>query len=222
MHLSAAALASGDDRFLWDMHWGGDFDLVDYVKGRATFLAEYQAVLGNEFQPFDPHQGNYTLAASGSWRTGVAEFVGVFNHVSRHLGDRPKRFGIAWNVLMARALKDVDVDGTILGVGADAGYVTHRAFVDYAWIAALDLRAYRQVSARIGWYARLHGETFGVNEGVAQRQGQQGGNIEAGVRISGGSALMELFAGYAKVIDADPIGRQPGRWGFVGFRLLNN
>ena len=77
-HLSAAGLGSDDHaRFMWDTHWGGDFDLVDYVNGRLSFLVDYQAVLGNEFRPFDPNQGNYTLEVSGSVRLGRTELVGV-------------------------------------------------------------------------------------------------------------------------------------------------
>ena len=66
--LSMAALSGGDQRFSWDAHFGGDVDLVDYVVGRANVLIDYEAVLGSEFRPFDPNQGNYTLEASGSAR----------------------------------------------------------------------------------------------------------------------------------------------------------
>jgi len=59
-HLSADALASGDERFSWQTHFGGDLDLVDYVAGRVNVLADYEAVLGREFRRFDPNQGNYT------------------------------------------------------------------------------------------------------------------------------------------------------------------
>src|SRR5215510_10556631 len=67
-HMSAAGLSSEDPRFSWDTHWGGDFDFVDYVKGRFAFLADYEAVLGKENRLFDPNQGNYTLEVSGSAR----------------------------------------------------------------------------------------------------------------------------------------------------------
>jgi hypothetical protein len=222
-HLSAAALAHEDQRFSWDTHWGGDLDLVDYVKGRLTFLADYQAVLGDEFQPFDPNQGNYTLAVSGSVRPADAtEVVFVFNHVSRHLGDRPKRFGIAWNVLGTRLLRDVRVGGTTFGVQAEAGYVTQRAHVDYRWTAGLDLRVFRQTSPRVAWFGRLHGEWVGVSEDRVGRKGQQGGNGEAGVRVGGPGGVIELFVGYAKVIDADPLDRQPAQWAFAGFRVLDD
>ena len=94
---------------MWDTHWGADFDLVDYVKGRVSFLVDYQAVLGNEFRPFDPNQGNYMLEFSGSRRLGRTELVGAFHHVSRHLSDRPKRQAIAMNVLEGRVLRRFDV-----------------------------------------------------------------------------------------------------------------
>ena len=35
------------------------------MHGRATFLAIYQALLGSEFRPFDPYQGNYIHTNAG-------------------------------------------------------------------------------------------------------------------------------------------------------------
>jgi hypothetical protein len=32
---------------------------------------------------------------------------------------------------------------------------------------------------------------------------------------------LELFAGYERVVDADPLDRQPRRWAFGGFRVVN-
>src|SRR6266699_5561377 len=81
-HLSANALSSDDPRFGWQTHFGGDFDLVDYVGGRANILIDYEAVLGNELRLFDPNQGNYTLEASASARAGGTEIAGVLHHVS--------------------------------------------------------------------------------------------------------------------------------------------
>jgi hypothetical protein len=220
-HLSAAALASGDDRFLWDTHWGGDFDLVDYVSGRVTLLADYQAVLGNQFQPFDPNQGNYTLAAASSVRLPTAELVLFFNHVSRHLGDRPKEFGIAWNVIGVRAMKDVTVGSSIISMRLEGGKVTHRAYVDYTWTSGLEVAVRRPVSPRVGWFGRIDGEVYGRTPRVAGRHGAVGGgHAETGVRLAGVSGALELFVGYGRVVDADPIDRQPGHWAYGGFRVL--
>ena len=75
-HLSAAALANSDPRFSWDTHFGGDVDVVDYVKGRTSTLLDYEAILGNEYRAFDPNQGNYTLDLATSYRIGRTKSPG--------------------------------------------------------------------------------------------------------------------------------------------------
>ena len=80
-----------DKRFAWDTFWGGSIDFIDYVNGRIGIVIDYEAVLGREFQLFDPNQGNYTLEASSSARIDDDnEVVALFHHVSRHLSDRTK------------------------------------------------------------------------------------------------------------------------------------
>jgi hypothetical protein len=225
-HLSAAGLGSDDHaRFMWDTHWGGDFDLVDYVKGRLSFLVDYQAVLGNEFRPFDPNQGNYTLEFSGSGRLGKTEFVGAFHHVSRHLSDRPKRQAIAMNVAEARVLRRFDLRAATVDVRANVGRLVQRSYVDYTWIGDLDVIARHPLTPHVGTYGRIFGELYGVTEPddpmLPRRGTQRGGRAEAGVRLSGKGGAMELFAGYERVIDADPFDRQARHWPFAGFRLVN-
>jgi hypothetical protein len=221
-HLAAASLGSGDHtRFMWDTHWGGDFDLVDYVVGRFGFLVDYQAVLGNEFRPFDPNQGNYTLEFSGSGRINGTEIAAVFHHVSRHLGDRPKRGSVAVNVLEARVLRRFDPAGTTVDVKLEGGHALQRAYVDYTWIGSADVTARRGVNGTLSAYGRVYGEFYGTERSIAGRGTQRGGRLEAGVRLRGKGGAMDLFAGYERVIDADPLDRQPRSWPFVGFRLVN-
>ena len=81
-HLAAAGLAVDDPRFSWDTHFGGEFDFIDYVAGRAIFMADYQAVLGHELRAFDPNQGNYYLSAGSSVRVKGSEILGVLYHVT--------------------------------------------------------------------------------------------------------------------------------------------
>ena len=83
-------MSEGDIQFHWATDFGGDVDLADYVTGRSSIVARYGAVLGDEFQPFDPNQTAYLLEASSSWRTRPAELAVAFTHVSRHLSDRPR------------------------------------------------------------------------------------------------------------------------------------
>jgi hypothetical protein len=222
-HLEAESLLSGGDtRFRWDTHWGGDFDFIDYVRGRLSFLADYQAVLGHEFQPFDPIQGNYTLEVSSSVRLGRMELAGVLHHLSRHLGDRPKTFGIAHNVVEARLMRRLERAQDVLTIRVEGGKVTERStFVDYTWRAAAEAVARRRVSPRREWFGRLFGEVIAVDESIARRGTQAGGRIEVGLRITGTSAAMELFGGFERVIDADPLDRMPRQWPVGGFRLVS-
>ncbi len=220
-HLSAAALAADDERFRWDTHFGGDFDLVDYVHGRMMFLADYQAVLGSEFRPFDPNQGNYTLGVGGSVRLGGTEFMGVLHHVSRHLGDRPKRLAIAWNEIDLRVLRQFSSRGSTIDVRADAGAVVARADVDYLWTGSVDVTIRRDVRPGLGLFGRGLGQMVGVNS-LFDRDRQRGGRMEGGVRFSGAGGALELMVGVERVIDADPFDRLPLQWLYAGFRLVTN
>lgn len=216
-----AGLAHDDDRFSWDAHVGADLDLVDYGFGRFSILVDYQAVMGNQMQLFDPNQGNYLLEGSSSIRARSTEYAAMFHHVSRHLSDRAKNHAIAMNVLGGRVLRQVPLGAATLDIRAEVGRIIQHSYVDYTWRARVHLVARRPVSARLGLVARASGETYGVNPKVAGRDRQNGGRLEGGVRVAGRAAAIELFAGYERVVDADPLDRQPRRWAFAGFRVLN-
>jgi hypothetical protein len=220
-HLEAEGLAPHDQQFMWDSHWGGDFDFVDYVRGRLSFLADYQAVLGSEFQPFDPNQGNYTLEISSSFRFGDTEVAGVLHHLSRHLGDRPKEFGIAHNVVEGRLMRHVALGVHAVALRVEGGKVTNRsAIVDYSWRGAVEVVARRELSLTRAVYGRVFGEVITVDPDIAGRGTQHGGRLEVGIRLTGSSGALELFGGYERVIDADPLVREPRQWAVGGFRLV--
>jgi hypothetical protein len=226
-HLSAAKLNLStrdnveDQRFVWDTHFGGDLDVADYVYGRTSMLVDYEAVLGSEFRVFDPNQGNYTLEASSSVRIGGAEIAGVFHHVSRHLGDRPKRFPVAWNVLGARVMRRVEIQGITADITVGGGKLVQHSTVDYKWTGNLDLLIRRPVTERVGVFARGTGQVFTIDPLISNRERQLGGKAEGGVRLNGRAGALELFAGYERRIDADPIDFQPHNWALAGFRLLS-
>jgi hypothetical protein len=177
--------------------------------------------MGNEQQLFDPNQGLYTLEASASFRAGPTEFAAVFDHVSRHLSDRANRRGIGMNVIGGRVLRRIPVGASTLDLRADVGRLIRRSFVDYTWRARINLVARRPLTPRFGLLGRAFGESYGVNPRIAGREGQHGGRLEGGFRISGQAAALELFAGYERVVDAYPLDRQPRRWAFGGFRVVN-
>jgi len=232
-HLTASALTSpkvpnetgqlvDDPRFSWDTHWGGSIDVVDYVIGRLAVIIDYEAVLGSEFQPFDPYQGNYTLEASASVRTtDRSEIVGMYHHVSRHFSDRPKRVPVAWNVLGARFLTRLGDERTIFNLDLEGGRTVEHAYVDYTWVGEVNAEGRRMLSDRISAFGRATGRLFEVDGTVPNRSRQTGGLVEGGVRFTGKGGSLELFAGIEKRVDADPLDRKPQHWGYAGFRLLS-
>ena len=220
-HLSADLTASGDKRFWWDTHFGGDFDLVDYGAGRLTFLADYQAVLGKQLRLFDPNQGNYLLEFSTSARARHTEVFAVFHHESRHLGDRTKIVAIAWNVLQARVYHNIAVRGSTIELRGDIGKVVGHAFVDYNWTADADAKVSRPIARHLSAYGRGYAETFSIRRNESTRGRQTGGRVEGGVHLAGRNGAIELFAGYERIVDADPFQEMPLSWAFAGFRLVN-
>jgi hypothetical protein len=216
-----AGLADEDDRFSWDGHLAVDLDVVDYVAGRFSILADYHAVMGNQLQPFDPNQGNYTIAGALSGRLHGWELAGVFHHLSRHLSDRAKTTGVAMNVLGGRVLRQFALRDATLDLRGDFGRVVERSYVDYTWIGRANLVYRRPLTPRVAAFGRLFGETFQVDPTLAGRERQSGGRFEGGIRIGGVAAGLELFAGLERVVDADPFDRRPRRWAFAGFRLVN-
>jgi hypothetical protein len=222
-HLSANALVlpSEDQRFKWDAYFGGDVDIFDYVVGRVSVLADYHAVLGDEYRPFDPNQAYYALEVSSSYRAGETEIAGVFHHVSRHLSDRPKQFAIAWNVAGARVLRRFSGKAFTVDARLGGGAIVQHSYVDYTWTADGDVVLRHAVSPRLGVFGHLSGELFTVDGTVPDRGTQDGGLVEAGLRINGRAGALELFAGVERRLDADPLDRQTHRWGIAGFRLLS-
>jgi hypothetical protein len=221
MQISAAALSIDDQRFAWDTHWGGNIDVVDYVSGRVNLLADYEAMLGSEYRPFDPNQGNYTLEASVSGRLPPVEIAGVFHHQSRHLSDRPKRFAVAYNAIGGRLLNRTTIDDTAIDTTATLAKVIQHSFLDYAWTADLDLRITHPVNTAAGVYARAIGDLYGIDGSVSTRGRQYGGRLEGGIRLTGRAGAVELFAGYERRVDAYQIDLQPLRWAFAGFRFAS-
>jgi hypothetical protein len=219
-YVSAAALQVDDPRFTWDTRFGGDVDIVDYVFGRVNGLAEYEAVLGNQFRLFDPNQGNYVLEFSASGRVRSTEIAGVFHHESRHLSDRPKRPAVAWNVLGVRVLRRLDLSGATIDVQGGLGRVIEHAFVDYSWTGDLDIVVRRAINPRVGLFAHGTGEIYGIDGSESARHSQTQGRVEVGLRVNGPAAAGELFVGFERRIDAYPLDREGRRWVLAGFRII--
>jgi hypothetical protein len=220
-----ANVLSGDNgrQYRWDTHFGGEFDLINYIKGRITVVTDYEAVLGSELRPFDPNQGIYILEPAGSWFVGRNELSFVFHHVSRHLSDRPKTYAIAYNAILGRYLRKFPLPhDSSVAVRASFGKLTQHSLVDYTWTTDWDVMARRPMNPHLELYARSTGEVFGVDPVVRGRDGSQyTTHLELGTIVIGQKANMQLFLGYERRLDASALDFVPVSWAIAGFRIVS-
>jgi hypothetical protein len=219
-HLSAEYLSDEDIMFVWDTNFGGELDVIGYGNGRATFVANYQAILGDEFRHFDPNQGNYVLAGSASLRTNGVEVAGVFYHQSRHLADRANRVAVAWNMMGGRVQRTSTIGRTRLDTRVDLRGVVAKSFVDYSWETEGAVRSDVQIRPGIGLLFNGTLRYLGV-DGSQNRGNQTGFRAEAGVRFAGRSGAMEFFLAGERRIDPYPLEFGTASWVTLGFRLLS-
>src|SRR5688500_7041211 len=209
-----------DERFRWDANFGGEVDLMDYTAGRLIFAANYQAILGEELQKFDPNQGNYILEGALTARLKQMEAALVFHHQSRHLGDREKQGPVDWNMRGRRARRAFLVAPTYLDAQADLRWAVQRSFVDYRWELDTRVRADGLLRPGIGVLAAGGVRYLGV-DGTAARDGQTGYRAEGGFRFEGGGGAVELFVAAERRIDPYPTEFGTATWMSAGFRLLS-
>jgi len=219
-HLGAEHLSQDDPRFVWDTNFGGDMDFVDYGIGRATFAANYEAVLGQEFRSFDPNQGNYTLDASTSVRARRTEFAAVLHHTSRHLSDRFKRAPVDWNMLGIAVEHDLRPGRWTLRPHGNILGVFLKSNVDYTWEAngGLDVRVPVQSHVSVisgGSVRHLH------VDGSRNREAQTGGRIEGGLRFEGERGAIEVVIARERRLDPYPLDLSSLSWLSAGFRFVS-
>ena len=219
-HLGADHLSSDDARFVWDTNFGGDMDLVDYRRGRVTFAANYEAVLGDEFRRFDPNQGNYLLDLSASLRAHGYEVAALLHHTSRHLGDRFKRTPVDWNMFgvsvgrdLLRGPAQIHAQGNLLGV-------LLKSSVDYDWEANGGVQIRVALRPHVGAISGGNVRLVGVDS--SRNRGTQGGaRAEAGLRFEGGGGAIEVFVAGERRIDAYPLSISAMSWLSAGFRFVS-
>lgn len=219
-HMTAERLSGDDPRLVWDTHFGGELDFIDYGIGRASFDGDYEAILGEEIRAFDPNQGSYILAGSASARVGATEIAAVFHHQSRHLSDRAKEEPVDWNMLGGRVRRRFLVREATLDARADLRGVVKKSFVDYSWELDAAVRSDVKVSAHTGVMASGDMRLLGV-DGSRNRGTQIGYRVEGGVRFTGRAGAIELFVAAERRIDPFPLESGTAQWASAGFRLLS-
>ena len=116
-------------------------------------------------------------------------------------------------------MRHFDAAGNGIDLRADLFKVIAHSYVDYSWTAELDLTVRRPVAPHVGVFAHGRGDLVGVDTTLAGRETQRGGRIEGGLQFGGTRGMLDLFAGFERIIDADPVIRGYQQWGFVGFRV---
>ena len=223
-HMGAEHLSGDNPRYVWDADFGGAMDVVDYGLGRFTFWANYNVVMGEQLRMFDPNSGNYILAGSTSARLPGVEVAGVFYHQSRHLSDRVKRQPVDWNMAGGRVAGGLTSGRLQVEGRADLRGVVQKSLVDYRW--ELDTEARSRVALRASGSGRLAliaaggVRVLGV-DGSRGRGTQNGFRGEAGVRVEGSGAAVELFVAAERRIDPYPLEFSTESWVTAGFRLLS-
>ena len=219
-HLAAEHLENDDPRFVWDTNFGGDLDLVDYGRGRMTFAANYEAVLGEQFRHFDPNQGNYLLDVSTSLRVGGIEAAALFHHTSRHLSDRFKVTPVDWNMLGASVTHSTRRGAMQLRTHGDVLGVLLKSNVDYRWEANGGVSIRVPLHARISAISAGSARLVGV-DGTLDRGTQRGGRAEGGLRFEGKGGAIELIVAAERRIDAYPLENVATSWFSAGFRFVS-
>jgi hypothetical protein len=213
-------LADDDIRFRWDADFGADIDVLRIDDWRVNVSALYEIVLAQELQRFDPYFNNYTFDVLGGRQVGQLEVAGVFRHVSKHLGDRPKRFLIAWNEVGVQVTRRWqtgahDLQARVRGLGV---FIKHD--VDYQGEIGGDLLWRRRVSPRVAIEGHGGVRVVPVDEGF-QRGTQWAGRGEVGVRLAGRGAAVVFYGALDRRLDPDPMFPSAETWVLAGFRVTS-
>lgn len=213
-------LADDDIRFRWDADFAADIDVLHVRDWRVNVSAQYETVLAQELQRFDPLFNNYTFDVLGGRQVGQTEVAGLFRHVSKHLGDRPKRFLIAWNEVGLQVTRrwqtgPHDLQGRVRALGV---FIKHD--VDYQGEVGGDLLWRRRMTDKVALEGHGGLRWVPVDEGF-QRDAQWAGRAEVGVRLAGRGAAVVLYGALDRRLDPDPIRPSAETWVLAGFRVTD-
>jgi hypothetical protein len=157
----------------------------------------------------------------GAGRFGRFEPALVFHHTSRHLGDRAKDFGIAWNLLGPQVAWTRESGAEVLQLRARALKAVMADFVDYSAEFSVDVLYRRRVGRLTSVVLRGQALARTTDGAVSDRGTQSGGRVEGALRIAGRAAVLELFGGVERRIEASAFVARPMTWALAGVRIQN-
>ncbi len=214
--------ADADTRFNWDADLAIDVDVVDAGHFRGNLFVNIETIIGNEFRGVDPNQNNYTADLSVFIRLPKGELSTTFHHVSRHLADRGTDKSVSWNMFGVGYGNTFTLGNLNLDAGARALWTVERAGVDYDAQYGGYLKVIRPFHDRLALIGTIDGVSVRIDPFARNRSGYEGGQLEAGLRITTGVATVDLLVGHERRIDATSTLRELTeltRWTQFGIRL---
>ena len=212
---------SGDDaRFVWDANFGGEMDLVDYGRGRMTFAANYEAVLGEQFRRFDVNQGNYLArlldVAAGARRRGCRAVSSHVAPLERPFQAGPCRLEHVRGPSPTRREPPGDADSRTGRRARRASEIERRLQLGGERRSLHRVPLHPRISAISAGSARLVGV-----DGTRRRGTQHGARGEAGLRFEGQGGAVEVIVTVERRIDPYPLENSPMSWFSAGFRFVS-
>ena len=214
--------ADADTRFNWDADLAIDVDVVDAGYFRGNLFINIETIIGNEFRGVDPNQNNYTADLSVFTRLPKGELSTTFHHVSRHLADRATDKSVSWNMFGVGYGNTFTLGNLNLDAGVRALWTVERAGVDYDAQYGGYLKVIRPFNDRLALIGTIDGVSVRIDPFARNRSGYEGGQLEAGLRITTGVATVDLLVGHERRIDATSTLRELTeltRWTQFGIRL---
>jgi hypothetical protein len=220
LHLSGAHYAPAGPSLQWTTWIGGGFELLRVERVTAFADGDIETVVGNERRGFDANQVNYHLDTGvrlslGEWKTAL-----VLSHVSRHLSDREKGYGIDWNQVVVRGGRGFGAARRLpLHVAVSLGYtIQHAVRVHYDWEANAQLLGELVLHGKKRAYARLDLRGVTTDGGdVPARSGFLDARLEGGWMFERDRKRLDLFVAYEHrndVFVTEPGSRDRALFGF--------
>jgi hypothetical protein len=150
--------------------------------------------------------------------------------------DRDNPPSISWNTFGVRAQSVWTADDGLTASGSaetpdpgrsdrvdgeiEISRAMQQAYVDYSWISRAKVSWWRPLTPVVSLRVRATGEVIGVKGGDVRNERVCGGRIEGGLQFRGRAAILEVFGGYERRIDAYPTDRFRVRWFTAGARVV--
>lgn len=197
----------------------GDVDLVDFGAMRIPFDFTFAVAFNDHF---NPRHADYSFRFTPTVPVGRVDLSALYHHTSRHLHDAERPAPISWDSFGGRAATGGGSGRWLWSSRFEASYYpdSRRRYVDYQWEAVEAGRVSYRVSPRWAYYGDATLREVRCDRGVAGRDRAWGSRIEAGLVLGYRGGIAEVFIGWDRRIDPDPLEHSEASFFVFGGRLV--